>query len=321
MRRMKLLTGAALVLTLLTSVVLAQSPSVVGNWEGKINSPQGERPMNASFKKEGDGYSGTVTAMQRDTPLSDIKIEGNKVSAKANIDTGQAVVTINYKLTLDGDKLNGTGDVDFGGQSFTFDVELKRAGAGTATAAPAPAAQASNPPARPAAPAGQGSAPQQGGRGGSPPQPMQKQSADYFVGTWTVKVTGRESALGMAPRSGALTFTKSANGTLSGKGTSTFDGGKLDEDISLIYDEATKAVTMTEKRSNGVLIKSKGDWSSPISIRFVVEPIKVGKQTLNLRRTLSVVSAYSFTVVEELSEDGGPFVRLSSALFSKPGGN
>jgi hypothetical protein len=321
---MNLIAGVVVVMTLLASVVFAQSAGVVGSWEGKINSPQGERPMNASFKKEGDAYSGTVTAMSRDVPLSDIKVEGNKVSAKANIDTGQAVVTINYKLTLDGDKLNGTGDVDFGGQSFTFDVELKRAAAGGTAAAPA----AQTPPAaRPAGPGGQqAGGGQQGGGGaqgrpGSPPQPMQKQSADYFVGTWTTKVTGRESALGMAPRTGTVTFTKNANGSLTGKGTSTFDGGKLDEDITINYDDATKMITMSEKRSNGVTIKSTGDWTSPISIRFTVEPIKAGKQTLSLRRTISVVSAFSFTVVEELSEDGGPFVRLSSALFSKPGAN
>lgn len=323
MRRINLIAGVVVLMTLLASVVFAQSAGVVGSWEGKINSPQGERPMNASFKKEGDAYSGTVTAMSRDVPLSDIKVDGNKVSAKANIDTGQAVVTINYKLTLDGDKLNGTGDVDFGGQSFTFDVELKRAAAGAgAAAAQAPAPAAQTPPARPAGPGGQQAGGGQqggGGRPGSPPQPMQKQSADYFVGTWTTKVTGRESALGMAPRTGTITFTKNANGSLTGKGTSTFEGGKLDEDITIIFDEATKMITMSEKRSNGVAIKSKGDWTSPISIRFTVEPIKAGKQTLNLRRTISVVSAFSFTVVEELSEDGGPFVRLSSALFSKPG--
>lgn len=318
MRRMNILAGVVVLMTLLASAVFAQSSGVVGSWEGKINSPQGERPMSATFKKEGDGYSGTVNAMSRDTALSDVKVDGNKVTAKANIDTGQAVITITYKLTLDGDKLNGTGDIDFGGQSFTLEVELKRAGA--AGAAAAPAAQSTTPPARPAAPAGQ-QAGGAGGRPGSPPQPMQKQSADYFVGTWTSKVTGRESALGMAPRTGTITFTKNANGTLTGKGTSAYDGGKLDEDISINLDEATKMLAMTEKRSNGVVIKSTGDWTSPISIRFAVEPIKAGKQTLSLRRTISIVSAFSFTIVEELSEDGGPFVRLSSALFSKPGAN
>ena len=62
---------------------------------------------------------------------------------------------------------------------------------------------------------------------------------------------------------------------------------------------------------------SKGDWTSPLVIRFTVDPIKVKNQTLRLRRTMTVISAHSFSVTEELSEDGGPFVRLGQAIFSK----
>ena len=71
------------------------------------------------------------------------------------------------------------------------------------------------------------------------------------------------------------------------------------------------------ERRRDLQIASKGDWTSPISIRFTVDPIKVKGQTLQLRRTIAVISAYSFTVTEELSEDGGPFVRLGQAIFSK----
>lgn len=327
MRRINHLCGAVVTVTLLASAVFAQSNGLAGNWDGKIVSPQGERPMSAVFKKEADGYSGTVNAMARDTALKDVKVEGNKVTAIAAIDTGAAVINITYHLTLDGDSLKGTADADFGGQAFSLEVELKRASG--AAAQGAPAGQSPNPAPRPAAPGGQPAGGQQagggaggpGGRAASPPQPMQKQSADYFVGTWTTKVTGRESALGVAPRAGTITFTKNPNGTVTGRGSSAHEGGKLDEDISLTFDEATKMITMTEKRSNGVQIRSKGDWTSPIAIRFTVDPIKAGKQTLNLKRTISIVSAYSFTIVEELSEDGGPFVRLSNALYSKPATN
>ncbi len=82
------------------------------------------------------------------------------------------------------------------------------------------------------------------------------------------------------------------------------------------FDEATKMLSFSE-RLRGLQITSKGDWSSPISIRFSVDPIKVKGQTLQLRRTIAVISAYSFSVKEELSEDGGPFVRLGQAIFSK----
>ena len=82
------------------------------------------------------------------------------------------------------------------------------------------------------------------------------------------------------------------------------------------FDEATKMLSFSERLRN-FKITSKGDWTSPISIRFSVDPIKVKGQTLQLRRTIAVISAYSFSVTEELSEDGGPFVRLGQAIFSK----
>lgn len=87
----------------------------------------------------------------------------------------------------------------------------------------------------------------------------------------------------------------------------------------MVWDEATKSLLFTEKLANGVQLSSKGDWSSPIAIRFAIDPVKIKGQTVQLRRTISVVAAHSFTVTEELSEDGGPFVRLGNAIFSKVG--
>ena len=85
----------------------------------------------------------------------------------------------------------------------------------------------------------------------------------------------------------------------------------------IVFDEATKKMTFTEKLGNGVAINSRGDWTSPISIRFTIDPIKVKGQSLQLRRTISIVAAHSFTIAEELSEDGGPFIRLGNAVVTK----
>ena len=82
------------------------------------------------------------------------------------------------------------------------------------------------------------------------------------------------------------------------------------------FDETTKMLSFAERRRD-LQVASKGDWSSPISIRFTVDPIRVKGQTLQLKRTIGIISAYSFTVTEELSEAGGPFVRLGQAVFSK----
>jgi hypothetical protein len=71
------------------------------------------------------------------------------------------------------------------------------------------------------------------------------------------------------------------------------------------------------ERVGKLKITSQGNWSSPVSIRFKVDPIKVNRQTLQLKRTIAIISANSFTVTEELSEDGGPFARLGQGVFSK----
>ena len=130
--------------------------------------------------------------------------------------------------------------------------------------------------------------------------------------------SGRESGLGPAPRDCTVTFAKRADGNSAvGAISCKHDGGVLTGTAVLVYDEAAKTLSVTEKFSNGVAIAAKGNWSSPIAIRFAVDPVKVKNQTLQLKRTISIVGAHSFTVTEELSEDGGPFVRLGNAVYSK----
>ncbi|MDQ3010079.1 MAG: hypothetical protein M3X11_05185 [Acidobacteriota bacterium] len=281
----------------------APQDKLAGRWAGKIKSMQGEADANASFTKEGDKYSGTVSGMRpgQNIPLKNIKVEGNKVTAVAEVETPQAALVINYSFTIKGDTLNGTGALDFNGNAFTFDLDLKRAD-GTAPAAAA--GSPSTPSARPA-------------RSG-PEQPQQKQSIDYFVGKWNFRVVGRESALAPSPREGTVTFTKRADGkSVEGVVEGTADGKPYRDTIILAFDEASKMLTVTEKLASGAQISGRGDWSSPISIRFTVDPVKIKRQSLQLRRTLSIVAAHSFTVTEELSEDGGSFVRLGNAVYSR----
>jgi hypothetical protein len=107
--------------------------------------------------------------------------------------------------------------------------------------------------------------------------------------------------------------------TLDAKTVGKADGKPYTESAVITFDEATKMMTFSERLGNGMQVQSTGDWKSPISIRFTVEPIKAKGQTLALRRIISVVAGHSFTVTEELSEDGGPFVRLGSAIYTKVG--
>ena len=303
----------------LLSVVFAQGDKLVGRWEGKIQSPQGERETNLVIKKEGDVYTGAMPGMRpgMDIQLKNFKIDGDKITAKADIETPQATITINYSFTLAGETMKGQGALDFGGQTITLDLDLKRVSA-------SPTAAASSGP----QPGGQGAGQGQGQGGGQGqgrqradvPQPQQKQSIDYFIGQWNYKYVGRESALWPAPRDCVVTFTKRPDGkSADGVSECKHDGGTFKDTMVLAFDEGTKMITYTEKLGSGAALSSKGDWTSPISIRFTIDPVTAKKQKLQLRRTISVVAAHSFTVAEELSEDGGPFVRLGSAVFSKIG--
>jgi hypothetical protein len=289
---------------LIPIVALAQQGKLVGRWEGTLESPQGERPTTATFKKAGDGYTGVIAGMRGDMTLKDIKFDGEKVTAQAVVDTPQGPLTIDYSFILKDDTLKGTGSLSFSGTPFSFDINLKRAPETAAAPGAGPAApgatQATRPPRR------------------SVQQPQQKQSIDYFVGKWSYRYLGRESALGPAPREGVATFSKRADGvTVDGVLEGKHDGGAYKDTMTIVFDESTKALTFQEKLAAGPTVQSKGDWSSPISIRFTIDPIKIKGQTLQLRRTISVISGHSFTVAEDLSEDGGPFVRLGSAVFSK----
>ena len=315
MRRPFIVLSTILVGLLVAASGLAQQDKLSGRWEGTLKSPMGERPMTVIFKKDGEVYTGTMTGPRGDTALKDVKLDGDKVTAKAEIESPQGAVVIDYTFNLQGDAMKGVGAINFGGQSFNLDIDLKRAGGSPAQAAPpaqAPAAQqppAQQPPA------------QQRPQARDVPQPQQKPSLEYLAGQWNFKWLGRESALGPGgPREGTTTFTLRPDGkSLESRTEGKSDDGAYKQSAVIGFDEQTKILTFSEKLANGVEVKSKGDWSSPISIRFTVDPIKVKGQTLQLKRTISIVSPHSFTIAEELSEDGGPFVRLGSGVYSKAG--
>ena len=152
-----------------------------------------------------------------------------------------------------------------------------------------------------------------------PPQPQQKQSLDYFVGTWNVTWSGRESALSPGPRSGTVTYTRLPTSSfleIRSEGKAE-DGKAYKETGTLGWHEGQKILALHEKSASGVDVLSIGDWTSPISIRFESAPITTKAQTIIVRRTYGIVSPGSFTVTEEQSTDGKTFSRIGVGLFGK----
>ena len=132
MRRTAVIFSALLVVLAAAVAGPAQlKDPLEGRWEGKLKTPQGERPVTMTFiKKDGNRYIGSITGLEgKDLNFKEVKLDKDKVSAKVlyAIRGGSADATI--KLTLKGDTLQGKADVSFGpgGQSVPFNYELKRA--------------------------------------------------------------------------------------------------------------------------------------------------------------------------------------------------
>lgn len=155
----------------------------------------------------------------------------------------------------------------------------------------------------------------------SVPQPLQKQSLDYFVGQWNFRWIARESPLGSGSRKGTVTFTLAADGKfLDVRTEGQSDEGKYQESALVGFDEEKKMLAVFERRSRGIELLSLGDWGAAMTIRFSVSPVRIKNQTVRLKRTISVLSANSFRVSEEYSVDGGPFERLGDGTFTKVNG-
>ena len=299
--RKALIVGAVVLIQCLAAP--GQSPDKLeGRWAGTVDGLQGKQNAVATFKKDGDKYAGSISGLRpgMEASLKDIKVDGDKVTAKSEVESPQGNIVINYNFVVQGDSMKGKGEVEFGGQTYGFDFDLKRGGEMPAGAPGGQQAQQQPPPRR------------------EVPQPQQKQSISYFVGQWNFNWIGRESPLGPAPREGTTTFTLRPDGkSLDAKTVGKSDDKAFTESAVITFDEGTKMMTFSERLANAIQVQSTADWRSPISIRFTIEPIKVKGQTLTLKRIISVVAAHSFTVTEELSENGGPFVRLGSAIYTR----
>jgi hypothetical protein len=170
-----------------------------------------------------------------------------------------------------------------------------------------------------AAIAGVESAAQQGLLGRpSPPQPQQKQGLDYFAGSWQFTFSGRESPLTSGQRSGVVTYTLK-DGTLAMLLKGTVDGGGPYEETGTLTWDAEKKQLQFREQLAGVTIMSTGDWSSPIAISVESQPVTVKGQTVKLRRFYSILSATSFSVVEEIAVGGGAFTRVGKGDFLRAG--
>ncbi len=128
---MKTILSAALVVGL-CSVASAQAAegekaNPVGTWKCEYKIGDQERTSELTITKDGDKLAGTMNwPDQKDEKLKDVTFKDGELSFSAVRKLMGNEITVEYKLTIDGDMLKGKGAVDRGGQKQEFDIAGKR---------------------------------------------------------------------------------------------------------------------------------------------------------------------------------------------------
>jgi hypothetical protein len=128
---MKAIHSMALVLGVCGLAVAADDKVVdpIGTWKCEYEIGGQQRTSTLKVKKDGDNFAGTMSwPDQEETKLKDLKLKDGKLtfSAERKLAGMENAITVEYKLTIDGDKLKGKGESDLGGEKREWDIEGKR---------------------------------------------------------------------------------------------------------------------------------------------------------------------------------------------------
>ena len=125
---MKAILSMALVLGLCgLAIAQGEKADPVGTWQCSYEIGGQKRTSTLTINKDGDKLAGTMNwADQKDEKIKDPKFKDGKLTFSAERKLMGRTIPIDYTLTIDGDKLNGKGASEFGGQKQEFDIEGKR---------------------------------------------------------------------------------------------------------------------------------------------------------------------------------------------------
>jgi hypothetical protein len=124
---MKTILSAALVLGICDLAGAADKADPVGTWKCEYKIGDQQRTATLTIKKDGDKLGGTMSWQdQKDEKLKDVKLKDGTLTFSAVRKFMGNEIPIDYKLTVDGDKLKGKGEADFNGQKQEFDINGKR---------------------------------------------------------------------------------------------------------------------------------------------------------------------------------------------------
>ena len=99
----------------------------VGTWKCEYEIGGQPRKSTLMIKKDGDKLAGTMSwTDQKDEPLKDVKLKEGTLTFTAVRKLMGNEITVEYKLTFDGDKFKGKSAAEFGGDKQEWDIEGKR---------------------------------------------------------------------------------------------------------------------------------------------------------------------------------------------------
>jgi hypothetical protein len=101
----------------------------VGTWKCEYEIGGQQRTSTLKITKDGDNLSGTMSWPDQDeTKLKDLKLKDGTLSfsAERKLPGMDAVINVEYKLTIDGDQIKGKGTSEYGGQKREREIKAKR---------------------------------------------------------------------------------------------------------------------------------------------------------------------------------------------------
>ena len=125
---MKAILSAAMVLGLCgLAGARDDKANPVGTWQCEYEIGGQKRTSTLTLKKEGDKFVGTMSwPDQKDEKIKDPKFKDGKLTFSAERKLMGNTITVEYTLTIDGDKFKGKGAAEFGGEKREWDIEGKR---------------------------------------------------------------------------------------------------------------------------------------------------------------------------------------------------
>ena len=125
---MKAILSAALALGLCgLAAARDDKDGPVGTWKCEYEIGGQKRTSTLTIKKDGDKLAGTMSwPDQKETKLKDVKLKDRDLTFSAVRVVMDMKFTVEYKLTITGDKLKGKGAVEVGGEKREFDIDGKR---------------------------------------------------------------------------------------------------------------------------------------------------------------------------------------------------